>query len=191
MSEPVVRVRGVADVPADVGLLTGAEARRHERLVRTADRDAYLAAHVLVRLVAAELAGVAPDRLTLAQRCQRCGGADHGRPGIAELPDVHVSLSHARGVVAAIAARGACGIDVEPYRGDGVPAGTLTAREQSWVARQPDTGAAFTRLWTRKEAWAKATGEELDRAVERDVLEADRLTGELVDDAYAAAWVVL
>ncbi|WP_017933700.1 4'-phosphopantetheinyl transferase family protein [Nocardioides sp. Iso805N] len=191
MSEPVVQVRGVADVPGDLRLLTSAEARRHERLVRTADREAYLAAHVLVRLVASELAGVAPERLVLAQQCPSCGGADHGRPSIAGLPDVHVSLSHARGVVAAVAAGGACGIDVEPYRGDGVPAGTLTAREQSWIARQPDPGAAFTRLWTRKEAWVKATGEGLDRAVDMDVLEADWLTGELLTDGYAAAWVVL
>jgi 4'-phosphopantetheinyl transferase len=181
----------VADVPADLGLLTAAESRRRARLVQQADRDAYLAAHVLVRLVTAELVGGTPDRLVLVQSCPGCDGTDHGRPGIAGRPDLHVSLSHARGVVAAVAAHRPCGIDVEPHHAGGVPAGALTAREQTWVAAQPDPGAAFTRLWTRKEAWAKASGEDLDRVVGTDVLEAEWLTGELLAEGYAAAWVVL
>jgi 4'-phosphopantetheinyl transferase len=189
--EPVVRVCRVVDVPTDATLLTAAEMRRRDRLVQQADRDAYLAAHLLVRHVAAGLAGVAPDRLVLVQSCATCGATDHGRPAIDGRPDLHVSLSHARGVVAAIAATAPCGIDVETHRDGGVPAGTLTPREQAWVGAQPDRGAAFMRLWVRKEAWAKATGEGLDLAVGRDVLDADWLTGELLTDAYAAAWAVL
>ena len=183
----------VADVCLDAGVLTAVETRRWERLVHRADRDAYLAAHVLVRHVAAEFISAAGDvdRLAVVQSCPGCGGIDHGRPAIAGHPGVHVSLSHTRGVVAAIAAAGPCGIDVEAHRTGGVPAGTLTPREQSWADGQPEPGAAFTRLWARKEAWVKATGEALDRAVMLDVLDADWVTGELRTEEYAAAWVVL
>ncbi|WGL50348.1 4'-phosphopantetheinyl transferase superfamily protein [Nocardioides sp. BP30] len=190
MPEPVVRVCRIAEVPRDPGLLTEAEVRRVRRLVHRADREAYRAAHVLARLVAAELAGVAAASVVLVQRCPSCGATDHGRPAVAGMPHVHVSLSHTRGVVAAVAATTVCGIDAETVRAR-VPVEALTDRERRWVARQPDPGTASVALWVRKEAWAKASGEGLDQAMSRDVLDAGWLTGEVSTAEYAAAWVVL
>jgi len=192
--EPVVRVSRVADVRIGSGFLTAAEAGRWQRLVQDADRRAYLAAHVLVRQAAAELLGLPAgdaDRLELEQSCPTCGAVDHGRPRIGGRPELHVSLSHVRGVVAAIAAERPCGIDVETYAAGDVPAEMLTARERRWAAAEPEAGAAAIRLWTRKEAWVKASGESLERAAELDALDAAWLTGELQSDQYAAAWVVL
>ena len=186
MSEPVVRVCGVGEVAADVALLTDVEDARRQRLVQQADRDAYLAAHVLVRLVTAELTGSDPGRLTLAHTCPTCAGTDHGRPAIVEHPEVRVSLSHARGVVAAIAASTPCGIDVEAI--GRIPDPALTPAERTWAG---EDATRRTLLWTRKEAWVKASGVALDRAAETDVLHAPWVSGEIVTAGYAATWVVL
>lgn len=134
--------------------LTPAETARRDRLVRPADRTAYTAAHLLVRACAADLLGVEPASLTLAQRCPSCGGEDHGRPRILDHPGVHVSLSHTRGQVAAVAAYSPCGVDVEAAPAS-VPVSALTERERAWVSSQPNPPLAFARLWVRKEALVK------------------------------------
>lgn len=135
--------------------LTPIEVARRDRLIRPEDRAAYAAAHLLVRACVAELLGVEPGCLTLAQRCASCGGEDHGRPRILGHPGVHVSLSHTPGQVAAVAAYAPCGVDVESTPAT-VPSRALTERERAWVRSQPDPPLAFTRLWVRKEALVKA-----------------------------------
>ena len=179
-----MRVCDVADVPIDPVILTDEERGRWERLAEAADRDAYLAAHCLVRQVAAELLG-GTGHLVLRQSCPRCTGADHGRPAIEGHPAIHVSLSHARGMVAAIAAGSPCGIDVEAI-GD-IPDDVLTDTERTWAGRDL---ARRTRLWVRKEAWVKVSGASLDRAGATDALAANWVTGETRSATHAAAWVV-
>ncbi|MEU0314313.1 4'-phosphopantetheinyl transferase superfamily protein [Nocardioides sp. NPDC006273] len=166
----IVRFAPVDEVAADLGLLTAAERARHQRLVAEADREAYAAGHVLVRECAAELLGLAREEIVIEQRCARCGSAEHGAPSVAgpARSAVQVSLSHARGQVAAVAATRRCGIDVERVvRG---PDRALSPREAAWVSGQPDAAYAFTRLWVRKEALVKA-GHGSMAAVQRlDVL---------------------
>lgn len=150
----VARFAAVDEVSVDAEL-TGAERARHDRLRFAADRDAYRAAHLLVRACAGELLGIAPARVRLQQHCPRCGDAGHGRPSIAGEPGVHLSLSHTRGFVAAVAAVSECGIDVERVA-DSIPRTAVTAREQTWLDATADPLLGFTRLWVRKEALVKA-----------------------------------
>lgn len=157
-----------AEVDADLGLLTAAELARHGRLVAAADQQAYAAAHILVRECAAELLGATRDEMVIRQQCDRCGDVGHGTPSVAGAPGVRVSLSHARGQVAAVAATGRCGIDVEKIsRG---PDRALSSREATWVAGQADAAYAFTRLWVRKEALVKAGHGSMAAAQGLDVL---------------------
>lgn len=170
MSE-IVRFATVAEVDADLGLLTAAERARHERLVAEADKQAYAAAHVLVRECAAELLGTRRAEVVIEQRCERCGSVEHGAPSVAGAEAVRVSLSHARGRVAAVAATRRCGIDVERIsRG---PDRALSPRETAWVAGQEDAAYAFTRLWVRKEALVKAGHGSMAAAQRLDVLAED------------------
>ncbi|MDF1487218.1 4'-phosphopantetheinyl transferase family protein [Tessaracoccus caeni] len=157
---PVARFARVTG-EEDAALLTDLERERRDRLHRADDRAAFVAAHVLVRECAAELLGVGVREVTIVQRCADCGGP-HGRPTVAGFPEVHVSLSHSRGVVAAAAAWSPCGIDVEPLRPISPIARVLSASERSWLAHQPDPSAAFLRLWVRKEALVKAGFGTLD-----------------------------
>lgn len=150
-------------------LLTAAERSRLQRLDDPRDRDAYIAAHVLVRTCAADLLGIRVEEVGLRQDCAACGSGQHGRPYLVG-GDAYVSLAHARGFVAAVASLLPCGIDVECSDGSPV-ARALTAREQDWLGSQPEPGHAFTRLWVRKEALVKAGAGSLGEAGELDVLD--------------------
>lgn len=184
VADPVVRVVEVGALEADVRQLSAPERIRWARLAHAADRDAYLAAHVLVRAVAAELAGTDPAGLVLTHECD-CGAPDHGRPGVG-LDGIHVSLSHARGWVAAIAAESRCGIDVEPV--GTVPDRALTAGERAWAGEDP---VRRTRLWSRKEALAKAGLADIADFWGVDASAADGVIDWTAPDASAvAAWTV-
>ncbi len=164
----IARFAAVAEVDADLGLLTIAERARHKRLVADADKQAYAAAHVLVRECAAKLLGTAREEIVIEQHCARCDSTEHGAPSVAGADAVEVSFSHARGQVAAVAATRRCGIDVEKVsRG---PDRALSEREVAWVAGQEDAAYAFTRLWVRKEALVKAGHGSMAAAQRLDVL---------------------
>lgn len=181
----IVRFAAVAEVDADLGVLSTAERARHERLVADADKQAYAAAHVLVRECAAELLGTVREEIVIEQRCARCDSTEHGAPSVAGAGAVRVSLSHTRGQVAAVAAARRCGIDVEKVsRG---PDRALSPREAAWVAGQEDAAYAFTRLWVRKEALVKAGHGSMAAAQRLDVLSGD-VPAEQVGEVRLTQW---
>ena len=105
----IVKVMDLGCLPDGSGFyamewLQGEELDLDACLRFAADRDAYTAAHLLVRACAGALLGVPASSVGLEQQCPRCGGVGHGRPSIAGEPGVFVSLSHTRGYVAAVAA---------------------------------------------------------------------------------------
>lgn len=196
---PVARFRRIdtgAPIAAGSSLLSDAETARLARLRSADDREAFTAAHLLVRSCAAALVGMEPRHLEFVQRCASCGRDGHGRPTIVGHPDVHVSLSHTRGCVAAVAARSPCGIDVETIHRGPPPRGVLTEREAAWVRDDPDPARAFTMLWVRKEALVKAGIGTLAEVGSLDVLDPGSAgvpaTMETwADPPYVGAWVVL
>jgi phosphopantetheinyl transferase len=137
--------------------LTDAERLRVETLLFAADRDDFVAAHLLARLCAADLLGVMAIDVTIVQRCPVCGGP-HGRPSIPQAPALDVSWSHADGYVAAMCGPGRLGVDLELAGGPPRPSSmrhALAPAEAAWVRAAADPDAAFTRLWVRKEALIK------------------------------------
>jgi len=158
---------------ADERLLTDLERVRAARFRREASRLDFIAAHLLVRLCAARLLGTAADELTLAQNCPDCGRGDHGKPYLPGHPDVHVSLSHTKGVVAAAAGHRLVGVDVELPTRDGNPPEVfervLTEDELRRVEQHEDPQRAFLRQWVRKEALVKVGRATLDGMREVDL----------------------
>jgi 4'-phosphopantetheinyl transferase len=168
-------------------LLDGVELAR-AKAMEPAAGTVFLAGRVAQRVFAAELMSVSAADLATAYGCPRCGAGPelgHGRPGYtyrgAPLP-MALSLSRAGGwtLLAAVvdaAPETRLGIDIEdPSRTgfdgfDGValaPAERLALRDLT-ADLLP---AARARLWARKEAWLKMTGEGLRTAPSSvDVLE--------------------
>ena len=169
-------VASTADVIAGVadgqGWLSPAERERAAAFRRLDDRRDFVAAHLLVRQCAARLLGVGPEELLLSQSCDRCD-RPHGKPTIAHYPDLHVSLSHATGVVAAAAGPGPVGVDVETLgRSPFLPGelnSMLSPGEVEALRRVPDYQRALTRQWVRKEAFVKAGVATLDTLASLDL----------------------
>jgi 4'-phosphopantetheinyl transferase len=166
--------------------LTAVEGKRANAFVREQDRRDFIAAHILVRCAAGLVAERHPDDITIVQRCFECGGP-HGKPSVAELPDLHVSWSHTRGAVAAAAAWTPVGVDVERWeRGRfnaDLAAGVLSPTEQSLLQLLSDhqsshatgdlrqTDEVFLRIWACKEALVKLGDLTLDTLASCDLSE--------------------
>jgi 4'-phosphopantetheinyl transferase len=98
-----------------------------------------------------------------------------GKPYLPEIPELGVSLSHRAAWVACALSPDPVGIDVEPLSGDSGAladvdqlAQFLHSTERSWLAAREggDRRRAFCLLWTRKEAYLKATGRGLAEGLE-------------------------
>jgi 4'-phosphopantetheinyl transferase len=152
------------------GVLDSAEQARAARFHFERDRRHYVASRGLLR----RLLGAALDAAASAVVFEY--GA-HGKPALAAafLRDriLHFNLSHSDGwAMFALAWDREIGIDLESatrLKRDvngltGLAARVLSARELVIWQALPDTAprdAAFLRAWTRKEAYAKATGQGL------------------------------
>ncbi|MFC9326726.1 4'-phosphopantetheinyl transferase family protein [Kitasatospora sp. NPDC057015] len=174
---PLVAVSASTEVmrhpEAGEHLLGPTERQRAARFRQEEARQDYVAAHVLVRICAARVLGVEAAALTLAQQCPDCGDHGHGKPYLAGHPEIHVSLSHTHGVVAAAAGHHPVGVDVElPGRtGTAVEVfeRVLAEAELKLVQAHPDPGRAFLRQWVRKEALIKIGRTTLDTLGELDL----------------------
>ena len=87
---------------------------------------------------------------------------DMGKPSLAEHPDIHFNLSHAKGIAACIVTDRECGIDCEQVRkcSQGVMRRAFTESERTLVEALPEDqqDLMFTRIWTLKESYVKALG---------------------------------
>ncbi|PUB17103.1 4'-phosphopantetheinyl transferase family protein [Yoonia sediminilitoris] len=159
-------------LPARSGL-SADERARADRFRRPEDRDRSLAARALLRhVLSCCVSGrIAPD-------AWRFDIGRFGKPGVAAgLPPIAFNLSHA-GPCIALATNDThpVGIDLEcldPDPRSAIVWDSLTAGEVMAISALPDDARwpAFLRVWTAKEAAAKATG--LGAAIAFDDLEVD------------------
>jgi len=177
LSLTAVRLDG--PLPSGVGTLESAELNRAAALPLESERNRFLAGRIALRAFAAELLGSEPGRLVLDYACANCGlsGAiDHGRPGYrapAAGPVVRLSLSRSGGwcLLAGTTdpAIGAVGVDLEDTARAGFPGFDeviLAPAERALLddaADETEARELRARLWSRKEAFLKATGTGLFR----------------------------
>lgn len=137
-------------------LLDATERGRRDRLRLVADRERFTLGATLLRLVAAHHLGGPADRVRVDRTCAGCG-RPHGRPRVA---GVEVSVSHSGDLVAvAVTRSGPVGVDVEQV----VDLDLDELRPSVLAADDPPVtdAAGLLRVWTRKEALLKATGDGL------------------------------
>ncbi len=167
----LLRVSGHAAGLDGLDLLDAAERQRHQAFVRAADRDRYAVAHVWLRRLLGAYTGTAPAEVVLVrERCPLCDGP-HGRPAVGGGAP-HFSLSHSGDLVLIAVAATPVGADVEEIPALSVAddvARTLHPSEQAELAAlaPAERTIAFSRCWTRKEAYLKGTGEGLAGGPER------------------------
>lgn len=144
-------------------VLDDAERAACQRLRSETHRARYAAGHALLRRALAETLNIEPAAIALQAGKNR-------RPEMAPVhadiaPGLDFNLSSTSGFVAvAIGHRVRVGIDLERVAEKLADAAifptVLSADEQEWVRRSSDP-QAFFRIWTLKEALAKADGEGL------------------------------
>jgi 4'-phosphopantetheinyl transferase len=143
--------------------LHSVDARRAREFGSPAARAAFVAGRWLRDDVLSRTLGVEAGALRFAI-------GPRGKPSLAEPADVDLAfnLSHSHGIVAlAVARTRDLGLDVEAVRP--LPAAARLAqrflapaeREAVMRRRDADRIRAFLSVWTRKEAWLKATGRGL------------------------------
>lgn len=137
-------------------LLTRTELDRAGALRSAGDRDDFLAA----------------QSLTVVQSCGSCD-RPHGRPRLVQEPATGISFAHTRGWVAAAAAPGPVGVDVETLDGHPldrrVAEAVCSEEELAAVRADEDPQRAFLRQWVRKESLVKVGAATLDAAAGLDI----------------------
>ena len=145
-----------AEAPAGaVAALTPEERERRARFHFESDRESYLAAHAMLRLLLATYGSSAST--------QRFAETERGKPFVDGGPEIN--LSHTRGLVACAFSRSfAVGVDVEPVERTNdwrrLMSRVLCAAEIADILGRsaPRQQHRFYEFWTAKEAWSKALG---------------------------------
>ena len=182
------------------GSLDASERMRAAQFHSLQNRHRYVAAHGLLRLTLARILGCPVTTLVLEKSAQ---GKPELRQSEHDQRRVKFNLSHAAGwALIAIRWDRQLGVDLETTESlpddeqslSKLAASVLSERElevwrtiQSPVKRR----AAFFRMWTRKEAYVKATGEGLRHGLANIELPADTATFDIPSaERPAHRWIV-
>jgi 4'-phosphopantetheinyl transferase len=142
--------------------LAPGERQRAEQFRFQRDRDRFVAGRGILRTILGAYVGIGPAAVALEY-------GSHGKPSLARTHGVaglHFNLAHSEDLaLMAVTRAGTVGIDVERVRrlddAEDLVARFFSPRESAQFGALPpeQKAAAFFNLWTRKEAWLKATGE--------------------------------
>lgn len=140
-------------------LLTGIEQQRARRYHAEADYHRFVIGRATLRLLLGACLGLPPTALHFAP------GENH-KPILATAPELHYNVSHSGNWVLIAIAPVAIGVDVEKIKPQfpfhEILDYSFSESEKAFVGRHPAQPAAFYRLWTRKEAFVKATAQGID-----------------------------
>ncbi len=84
-----------------------------------------------------------------------------GKPFLTDRPDIHFNFSHCKGAVACAVSDTPVGVDIETIHkyNEALCRKVLSEEEHALVLSSDRPDLEFTKLWTRKEALLKLTGE--------------------------------
>lgn len=126
---------------------------------------AFVAARAGLRAVLARYTGAAPEAIRFSR-------GPHGKPRLADAAEPRFNLAHSGGLaLVAVTAGREVGVDVEAVRpledAAGIAARFFSPAERARYAAAPPGAreAAFFEIWTRKEAWLKASETGLSRSL--------------------------
>ena len=192
----VWRVRlSTVDAESSWNVLSADERERASRFHYREHRDAWVAAHGMLRLILAGYADLPASALRFVT-------AAFGKPSLAETLDVRFNLSHSGDIALVAVARGReVGVDVEQWKGDiehlELADHVFSAAERAALRALPAAGRTegFFAAWSRKEAYLKARGDGIAHGLDHfDVTLAPTLAARLIEDRSDVAalerWVM-
>ncbi len=154
--------------PCRWSVLSDDERARAARFARADDQRRFVAGRGWLREVLAAYVNRSPAQLELV-----AGG--HGKPEVVPLPGErvpHFNVSHSGNRMVIGVALQRVGVDVEDTGAavdvNGIAGAAFDAREAALLvacAGEREGREMFFRIWTRREAWAKATGRGLAAAL--------------------------
>jgi 4'-phosphopantetheinyl transferase len=141
-----------------------------ERITNDLLHKRYVETHGRLRRILAQTLNESPEKI-------RIGKGEHGKPYLADNPELAFNLSHSgRNMVVAVAWHCRLGIDIEQCRPRTTMAGLVDkcfAEEEIayWQTLPEDRKMPeFYCFWTRKEAFVKATGRGIGLGLNRCVI---------------------
>ncbi len=140
-------------------LLTADEQQRAARYHAEADYYRFIVSRAALRLLLGRRIGQPPAELSFVPGTNK-------KPLLAAAPTLHYNVSHSGNWVLIVIAPVEVGIDVEKINSDfpfqEVLAHSFSPLEQAYIKSQQSSQAAFYQLWTRKEAFVKATAQGIE-----------------------------
>ncbi len=176
-------------------LLSPDETHRASRFRNTELRRRFVVSRGVLRRVLAGCLNTNPGELTFTSDA-------NGKPHLAKERALQFNLAHTADLMLLAVTRGApLGVDVERIRRLSDPRGIarrfFSAREADWLCQvnAAELDRAFFRLWTRKEAILKATGEGISSGLNSiELLDAHHHLQETVrrhpSNPEATSWVL-
>ena len=154
----------------------------------------YVEIHGRLRNLLAQMLDQPPERI-------RIKNTEHGKPYLADYPELAFNLSHtADWLIIAVARNCQLGVDIEICRQrnnlPGLVSKCFSEEEAAYWSQLPETQKyrAFYRTWTRKEAFVKATGYGIALGLNQCVINPENPAEFLrvpVKCGAASAWHVL
>lgn len=146
-----------ADMP--LALLQPDEIHRAERYRRMEDRQRFVYARGLLRMLVGRYTHQPPEQVRFAKSAT-------GKPVLAGETGWHINVSHSGNWILLAMGRVDLGVDVEQmqpqFAFDDILSTSFSPAEQAFVREGADSQRRFYQLWTRKEALIKATGKGMD-----------------------------
>lgn len=140
-------------------VLAAPELVRAQRYLKAADRQRFLVVRAALRVLLGRLTGQAPGAVTFET-------SETHKPRLKNYAGLHFSVSHTRHWALLAVATQPVGVDVEEISADfdfaALLAGSFSAAERRAIWQSPNPRRQFYELWTRKEAFVKATGQGID-----------------------------
>lgn len=184
-----------AEVSASYQLLSAEEAERARRFLVDRPRNAFVLTRGTLRALLGRYLDSGPHSIRFRYEA-------HGKPLLEEASNLSFNVSHTDGLALIGVVRGRrIGVDVEKVNQE-TEVGNLAERFFSESERQDlrrlrgdELRAAFFRVWTRKEAYIKATGEGLSLPLHQfdvsfSVGDRDALRATRPDASEAEQWTI-
>jgi 4'-phosphopantetheinyl transferase len=142
-------------------LLNDTERKRAQSYHQLKDSQRFIIARGKLKKLASQYLGISPSEVEIHIGTNK-------KPFISSNSSIKLAynISHSGNWILIAFGNGSIGIDVEQlnhsFNYDAILAACFNLEEQNFIQREPNSTELFYRLWTRKEAFVKATSKGLD-----------------------------